>query len=213
VCSTLENAINKALKWATNTNELLAPLAAKTCIIYIQEFERSLIFKFGQTTITVLPDTDAKYSEMPEQLDDNECWVSVSLFALDKLKQNNQLTKLIKAGQLDFAGDLGILQGVSRLFDSIDIDVEEILSGYIGDAPAYQLNTSLQKLTEHAKEQFKLFSSDLSNRALGDNAIGVRKIMVVNYCDEVSILRTDVERLEAKLTILEEQVKSEKGQI
>lgn len=212
ICVSLESAINQALRWSSNAEELLVPLANKNCIIYIQEFEQALIFCFGKNAIQVLADPDSKFSKMPEELDDNQCWVSVSLFALDKLKQNNQMTKLIKSGKLDFAGNLSILQRVSRLFDTIDLDFEEILSGYIGDVPAYQFTHSLKKFTEHAQQQFTLFSQTLSDTALDEKPIGVRKIMVVNFCEEVSIIRADVDRLDAKLTILEEKIKQHKGE-
>lgn len=233
--ASLELAINQALRWSSNADGLVTSLANKRCVIYLQELEQALIFTFlekhGHASsghsfslqansntfakngeyVQVSIDQDGIYHDLPDELDDNTCWVSVSLFALDRLKQNNQLTKLIKSGQLDFAGDLSILQGVSRLFDKLDIDFEEVLSGYVGDAPAYQLNTSLKQFKAHAQSQFEQFTQILSDAALDEKPIAVRKIMLVNFIDEVSELRTDVDRLEARLSILEENRTFKKG--
>jgi ubiquinone biosynthesis protein UbiJ len=233
--ASLELAINQALLWSSNADDLLASLATKRCVIYVQELEQALLFTFlekhkqpsnerslaSQTSdkmlvkraeyVQVSIDQEGIYHELPDELDDNTCWVSVSLFALDKLKQNNQLTKLIKSGQLDFAGDLSILQGVSRLFDKLDIDFEEVLSGYVGDAPAYQLNTRLKQFKAHAQSQFEQFTQTLSDAALDEKPIAVRKIMLLNFVDEVGELRTNVDRLEARLSILEEKRTLKKG--
>lgn len=205
ISAVLETAINQALLWASNSPSLLAPLSGKTCVIYLQELQQAVIFHFSDTRIEVCLDADNLYAVLPDDMEHGQCWVSVSIFALDKLKHNNQLTKLIKSGQLDFAGDLGILQALGRLFGELDLDFEEVLSNYIGDAPAYQLNTSIKKLAINAQQQFTLITQTLSDAALDEKPIGVRKIMLINFCDEVSQLRADADRLEARIKDLEDK--------
>lgn len=199
----IETSANQALKWASNSKTVLAPLQSKICIIHVQELQHVMVFSFAAQRIDVLADEANEYQSLPDELDNNSCWVSVSLFALDKLKQNNQMTKLIKSGQLDFAGDLSILQGVSSLFDKLELDVEEVLASYIGDPAAYQLNTSSKRLFAKAQHDFAILSQTLSDAALDEKPIGVRKIMVVNFCDEVNQLRADADRFQARLEQLE----------
>ena len=209
VTAAIEASVNQALKWASNSQLLLAPLADKSCLIFVQELKVALIFRFTAANVNVGADIDNIYASSPNEdgpnaLQDNECWVSISLFAIDKLKQNNQLTKLIKAGKLDFSGDLAILQAVSRLFDKIDIDFEEVLSTFIGDAAAYQLNTSGKKALGLVKSQFTAFTQTIADAALDEKPIAVRPIMVMNFNDEVNVLRADVDRFEARLQQLEQ---------
>lgn len=204
----LEAAANKALEWSSNSTQLLLPLINKVCIIYIQEVETAVLFSFTPQDINVSADIDQLYNTIPDDngasaLQNNQCWVSISVFAIDKLKQNNQMTKLIKSGKLDFAGDLGILQSVSRLFDNLDIDFEEVLSRYVGDAAAYQFNTSGKKAAASITSQLALLSKTLADAALDQKPIGVRPIMLINFSDGVNIIRADVDRLEAKLVQLE----------
>ena len=202
----VESAANQALNWASNTELALAPLVGKSCIIHIQEFKHVMCFHFSSHKIDVLADEAGEYASMPSDLNDEQCWVSISLFALDKLKQNNQMTRLIKTGQLDFAGDLSILQAVSGLFTKIDLDFEEVLSFYIGDPLAYQFNTAGKNILAHANSQISLLTNTLSDLALDEKPVGVRKIMLINFSDEVNQLHADTERFEAKLAILEAQV-------
>ena len=205
----IETAINKALTLSSNANQVLSPLHGKVCVIYLQELSHSLCFHFDATRVDVLADSNQAYNNMPEDLPSNYCWVSVSVFALDKLKQNNQLTKLIKSGQLDFAGDLSILQNVSALFSNIDIDLEEVMSNYIGDPAAYQLNATGKQVITALKHQFGLLANTLSDAALDEKPIAVRHIMVVNFSDEVNELRAATDRLEARLNAFAD--KHEKG--
>lgn len=204
----IEAAANKALMWSSNSGALLAPLSDKTCIIYVQEIQAALLFRFSRQGIQVSADIDGQYASIPDDngpnaLNDNECWVSLSIFAIDKLKQNNQMTKLIKSGKLDFSGNLAILQGLSHLFDKLDIDLEELLSGVIGDGPAYQVNSSGKKLVSAVKAQLLNLSHTFADAALDEKPIGVRLIMVLNFSDEVNSIRADVDRLDSKLTQLE----------
>jgi ubiquinone biosynthesis protein UbiJ len=204
----IEAIANQALKWSSNSAELLKPLFSKICIIYVQELETALIFSFTAHEINVSVDVDNLYSSIPEDngpsaLQDNECWVSISLFAIDKLKRNSQMTKLIKSGKLDFSGDLGILQSLSRLFDKIDIDFEEVLSTYVGDIAAYQFNASGKRVAATIKSQFAIFTQSLAETALDQKPIGVRPIMLLDFSDGVNQIRSDVDRLEAKIAQLE----------
>lgn len=199
----IEAAINQALRWANNSEEVLVPLLGKTCIIHIQEWNLALSFNFAKDEVNIVADQEGLFNAMPEELSGDECWVSLSLFALEKLKQNNQITKLIKSGQLDFAGDLTILQSLGAMFDKLELDMEEVLSKYVGDVAAYQLNQTGKKVFEHANQQFSLMLQSFSDAALDEKPLGVRKIMVVNFCDEVNELKQEVERLEAKIASLE----------
>lgn len=213
----IEASLNKALQWSSNSDALLSPLAGKLCIIYIQELDTALRFSFFEHEVNVGVDSDKLYSNAPEDdepnaLQDNECWVSISLFAIDKLKQNNQMTKLIKSGKLDFAGDLGILQGLSRLFDKIDVDIEELLSTYLGDAAAYQVNKTGQQALASIKSQMSILVQTLADTALDEKPIALRPIALVNFSDEVNQLREDVDRFEAKLQKIEEKTNKGKAQ-
>jgi len=199
----VESALNQALSWSNNGEQALQKLAGNTCIIYLQELDHAFCFHFSTNKIDVVADEQKQYCDAPDELPDEICWVSVSLFALDKLKQHNQLTKLIKAGQLDFTGNLSILQGLSGLFSELEIDFEEVLSRYIGDVAAYKVNSSAKKLKEIASSQLAQLSQTLSDAALDEKPLGVRPIMLVNFSDDVLQLSVDAERFEAKLKRLE----------
>ncbi len=211
----LEIGINRALDWSFNKDELLSPLVDKTCIIFVQEIEKALIFSFDANQISVSIDENGEYNHNPDELDNtaldaHECWVSVSLFAIEQLKQNSQLTKLIKSGQLDFAGNLSILQALSKLYERIDLDGEEILSKYLGDVLAHNVHSVGKDISQTLFQQLTLLQYTISDLALDEKPIAVRGIMVTNFCDEVADLQSGVDRIEAKVDILEAKLKENK---
>jgi ubiquinone biosynthesis protein UbiJ len=197
----IEVAINQALKLALNGKDLILPLVGKRCIVYLQELELTFAFQFSSEHVDVMalaPLEQAVLDDMPA----NECYISVSLFALPQMKHTSQLTKLIKQNKLDFYGDLGIAQKFSQVINDIEFDFEETLSEYVGDAGAYTLIAQSEKIHSYAKKQHKLLMDMLSDAALEEKPIAVRTIMLVNFVEEVRQLKMDTDRFEARLNLL-----------
>lgn len=197
----IEITINRALAASLNGKSLIAPLADKRCILYLQELETTLAFQFSTERIDVLSLERAEQSYL-DAMPMGESYISVSLFVLPELKHTSQLTKLIKQGKLDFYGDLGIVQKFSQVFANIEFDIEETLSQYIGDSQAYTLLNETKKWQVHVHKQFHLLKQMLSDAALEEKPIAVRPIMLANFVDEVRQLKMDTERLEAKINRL-----------
>jgi ubiquinone biosynthesis protein UbiJ len=194
----VEVAINQALAVSLNGKDLIAPLIGKRCILYLQELDTTLAFQFSNEGIDVLSLGKVEQSYL-DAMPQHESYISVSLFALPELKHTSQLTKLIKQEKLDFHGDLGIVQKFSQLFATIEFDLEETLSQYVGDAPAYTFMSQAKKWQTHAQAQFELFRQMVSDAALEEKPIAVRPIMLANFVDDVRQLKMDTERLEAKI--------------
>lgn len=200
-CGAIEAAINQALKLALNGKELILPLVGKRCIVHLQELEFTFAFQFSSEYVDVMALPPVEQAMLDDMLI-NECYISVSLFALPELKQTSQLTKLIKQNKLDFYGDLGIAQKFSQVISDIEFDFEESLSAYVGDAGAYTLISQSEKLQSYAKKQHKLLMNMLSDAALEEKPIAVRPIMLMNFIEEVRQLKMDTDRFEAKLNLL-----------
>ncbi len=202
ITSILEIAINRILALASDPKEVLLPLQNTVCIIHIQEIEQTFGLHFSEDQIEItaqeLPSEDEKNA-----MDSGVCFLMISLTALPELKQTSQITKLIKQGKLDFYGDLSVLQRVSKLFSSLDIDIAEILSQYIGDAPSHWVVSSAKQVHSNLEQKLNSQALTLADFILDERPLAVRGIMITNYIDEVKILRADVDRLEARIRLLE----------
>jgi ubiquinone biosynthesis protein UbiJ len=197
----IEVAVNQALGLALNGRELLLPLEGKRFVVYLQELETTLAFVFSDNHVDVMMLAPLE-QEVLDNMPPNECYISVSLFALPELKHSSQLTKLIKQNKLDFYGDLGIAQKFSQVINAIEFDFEETLSAYVGDAGAYTIMSKGEQWQAYAKKQHNLLMSMLSDAALEEKPIAVRPIMLTHFIDEVRQLKMDTDRLEARLNLL-----------
>ncbi|MEM0910529.1 MAG: SCP2 sterol-binding domain-containing protein [Pseudomonadota bacterium] len=203
VTSVLEIALNQILALASENDELLSPLEDSVCIIHVQELGMTFGLHFSKDKVEITSQ-DMPTDKEKEQMENNVCFLTISLSALPELQKTSQITTLIKQGKLDFYGDLSVLQRVSKVFSALDIDIGELLSQYIGDAPSHWVMTSAEKLRIHLQRQLNAQAITVADFILDERPIAVRGIMVTNYIDEVKALRSDVARFEARIKLLEE---------
>ena len=201
----LEVAINQALTLSNVESFANAGLSGKRLILNIHEAQLTLVFCFAERDIDVGVQPDWQQADK-ENIDDDSVYVSLSVSALSELRDKSKLTSLIKQGKLDFYGDLKLLQTLSKWFESIDVDVEDVLANYIGDVPAYWLNRQVRNTSEKIKTLHNRSMSALANYALEENSVAVTKIEMMNFSDNVNDLRADVARIEARLDRLEHKL-------
>lgn len=218
----IEFAINKVLSFDEDSHLLLVPLIGKQCEIKLHELPFPLVFNFHAKGVEVtsiennVKDINANTQPSDGELlgaagavkskqakSQNQCSISLSVFIINELKDTSNITRLIRDDKLDFDGNIHIAQNMSALFDGLHIDIEDILSKYVGDIAAYHAMQTAGSITTFAKRNHTLFMQALSDAILDEKPIGVRPIMVENYIQEVSELRDSAARLEARLAILE----------
>lgn len=212
----LELAANKALFLDKNGATKLASLAGKSCEILPIELGFPLKFIFTETQILVsapeLVETNlVETNKTRQKLSIDECRIKLSLFAVPELKDTDNITKLIKADKLDFEGNLSIAQGFAELFKSLDIDLEEELSKYLGDAVAHSLIHSTKQFHQSMLKKAALGLHTLTDAMLDEKPVAVRAIIVENFNQEVDELKVRSEHLEAKIKALEEMTYKKTG--
>jgi len=207
----VEFAINKLLALDDDSHLLLQPLIAKQCEIKLHELPFPLVFNFhakGVEVSSVVSDVTADVvNKSKPQTNHNRCAINLSVFIINELKDTSNITRLIRDNKLDFDGNLQIAQNMSGLFQNLNIDIEEILSIYIGDIAAHNAMRSADSFSQFVKRNHTLALQALSDVILDEKPIGVRPILLENFIQEVSEVRDTAARLEARLTILENTVR------
>jgi len=205
----LEVAINQVLALDEDSQHRLSRLSGKRCEVLPIELDIPLLFIFTKDKVLVtspLPETSAEVVSLEKKIDnDLECRIKLSVFAISELQNMSNLTRLIREEKLDFEGNLNIAQQFADLFKQLDIDLEEILSKYVGDAVAHTFMKNSKHLGTHAKQQTKLAKDALSDFLLDEKPIAVRAIMIENYNMQINDLRSATDRLDARVTRLEKK--------
>ena len=110
---------------------------------------------------------------------------------------------------LRFEGDAAVAQQVRRFFRELDVDWEEGLATYLGDAPAHQIGRLVRGVRGWFAE-----STDAAGRNLAEYLTEERRDLppraeVEAFLDDVDRLRSDTDRLAARISLLEQRTGSD----
>ncbi|MGM0480309.1 MAG: ubiquinone biosynthesis accessory factor UbiJ [Pseudomonadota bacterium] len=185
----LEKLLNELLQKDAQSAARLAKLDGKVLRFDLKELP-------FQLTVTVTQQ-GLQLSTVSEGAAD--CWVKTELGVLPELKDTANLTRLIKADQLDIEGDPVLAQNLVNLLRDLDIDWEAELASKLGDAPAHWLS----QLWQQSREKFKQ-SRDAQQRWFSGVVIEEKRLLPARaefdlHKQQLQQLRADIERLERRL--------------
>ena len=207
--SGIELTMNQLLKLDDDSQQGLRKLSGKSLQVTIKELPWPLLFSFSeQIDVRAVMPTDTNLEPTNEPVD---CLIELNLETLPKLRDSSQLTQLIQNKQLNLIGDIYVAQTFSALLKDLHIDWEEQLSGFTGDVVAHQTFTSMRALFDTAKAQIEQGAIELGEHLTQSDSIAVKPSEMFEFSKNVSELRSDAERLSARLALLEQGKKVDTG--
>lgn len=196
VAASIELAINTLISLDIDVTDKLERLANRRLVVELTDIKQTLVLAFSHR-IDVLVITD------PVELSVNDCAIKTQLSTLPYLRDASQLTQMIKSEKLEVSGDLSVAQLFSDMMQSLNIDWEELLALRTSDVVANQVFCAAKQVAEHVKTAHVKLSRIVASGLTDEKQLAAHKLAVLHYSDQVSGLRDDVERLEARLTRLE----------
>jgi ubiquinone biosynthesis protein UbiJ len=107
-----------------------------------------------------------------------------------------------KPGELDIHGDALFAQKFARALSELDIDWEELLAQRVGDIPARFIGRNVNEGLQWAKYAQGKLKQVVSDFLTGSGNLAARKSEVTGFVEQVDDLRSDVARLEARISKL-----------
>lgn len=194
VTGAVETSLNQLLKDDADSQRRLARLRGKVISVTLNEFNKTLYFVFSHQ-IDVLAGFEGEV----------DCQLALNLTVLPELRQQANLTQLIKADKLALDGDLQLAQHFSTLLSGLKPDVEEKLSQYTGDVVAYSLVSSVKSGSRFIRQGVKNRQRDLAEVITEEWQLLPQPLEMVHFYDQVDDLKSDVARFEARLNQLLER--------
>ncbi|MGJ8691790.1 MAG: ubiquinone biosynthesis accessory factor UbiJ [Thalassotalea sp.] len=198
--SALELIINQALTLNINDNHTLHDLNEKSLSVSLTEVGFPLCFIVADQKILVGSVDDKNYAD---------CSLGTSLKTLWQLKQEQQITELIKQDKLTVEGDIKVAQQFVGLFEDIDIDWQSELAKHIGDIPTYQLSQLfglVKQKVDFATSQIPADASEWliheKRLMVTDSELQIFHQAVNQTAENVNHLEAKVQQLNAKITEL-----------
>lgn len=191
----LEQAMNQALALDSSAQSKLAHLTGKNLLIAIERPEFQLQLMFTEVGVVIMN----PQSENPEDGTAYDTRIQGKSFELlQLLAADNPATALFKSNiQID--GDQHFAQAVMGLFANLDIDWEYQLSRITGDLLAHQLGQSFRSSKRWLGDSHQSMMKNLEEFIHHELQTLPHRSEVDYYCQQVSHLRLQADRLEARL--------------
>lgn len=194
ITAAIETTLNVLFKDNPDLQRRLLRLKGQVIQIHLKELNQKLTFVFSQQ-IDVLAD----YEGQPD------CYLSLNLSVLPQLREQANITRLIKQDQLVLDGDIQLAQKFAQLMTDAKPDVEEWLSRVTGDVVAHSAVQGARNVGEFLRAQAKKHQNHLGQVLTEEWRVAPGPLEVAHFCDQVDDLQSATAQLEARLTQLLEK--------
>ncbi|MEZ9291304.1 SCP2 domain-containing protein [Vibrio lentus] len=194
VTAVIETSLNTFVNDNPALVRRLSRLKGQIIQVNLKELNKTLTFVFSQQ-IDVLSD----YEGQPD------CYLSLNLSVLPELREQSNITKLIKQDKLILEGDIQLAQKFAQLMTDCKPDLEEWLSRVTGDVVAHTLVQGVKNVGGLVAKQATKHQNHLAQVLTEEWKIAPAPLEVAHFCDQVDDVKSSAARLEAKLNALLEK--------
>ncbi|MCG9598957.1 SCP2 domain-containing protein [Vibrio sp. Isolate25] len=194
VTAAIESTLNTLINDDPELGRRLSRLKGQVIQVYLKELNKTLTFVFSQQ-IDVL----AHYEGEPD------CYLSLNLSVLPELREQSNITKLIKQDKVILEGDIQLAQKFSQLMTDCKPDIEEWLSRVTGDVVAHSLVQGVSNLGQLVKTKANKHQNHLAQVITEEWKLAPAPLEIAHFCDQVDEVTSQAARLEAKLNQLLER--------
>jgi len=194
VTAAIESTLNTLINDDPELGRRLARLKGQVIQVHLKELNKTLTFVFSQQ-IDVLAD----YEGQPD------CYLSLNLSVLPELREQSNITKLIKQDKLILEGDIQLAQKFAQLMTDCKPDLEEWLSRVTGDVVAHTLVQGVKNVGGFVASQANKHQNHFAQVLTEEWKIAPAPLEVAHFCDQVDDVKSAAARLEAKLNALLEK--------
>lgn len=196
-----ETALNKYLHLDEDIDLFLQPLTGKVIAITLLPFNE---------TIYLCP-TDQRIQIMDQYAETADTTLKGSLPAFGLMGLSSKPASSFFSGEVTIEGDLNLGHHFQQLFAQLDIDLEEQLSHYTGDIIAHKVGNLFRGLNDWQQESANTLKLNITE-FLQDESKDLPPAPEINiFSQQVDQLKEDFDRLEARVTRLNDTLKAKQA--
>lgn len=173
-------------------------LVGKVLSIELQEMDTPLTLVFSEKQVDVLS----------QWADAADCTVKTNFTALLKLRDRQQISRLLNSGEMVIEGDMQVIQQWSALLDMVEWDLAHYLSPYLGDIAAEGISQAIKKGFQFVSGSIECQKNYLVETLTEEWKLAPNALEVAYFSEEVSVLTKDIRQIEQRLAVLEEKYDS-----
>ncbi len=190
----LATLVNRQIKATTPARELCADLDGKVIAVRIKDTGLAMYMCVCPDEIAILGNVDG----------DPDVAITGTILTLARLAGKSG-EDAIRDGSLDLVGDAEIAQSFQKLLGYGKPDIEEELSGIIGDVAAHRLGEVARSVGGWGREAGSTLRQNITEYLQEERRDVPSRYEVDAFTKKVDTLRDDVARAEARLKRLEQE--------
>ncbi|NOR80072.1 MAG: sterol-binding protein [Methyloprofundus sp.] len=199
--SAFETALNKYLSLDEDVAIFLQPLTGKIIAVTIQPFNETLFLCPTSQGMQIIDFYEGTV----------DTTLTGSLAALGLMGLSSTPARSFFSGEVKIEGDLAIGHQFQKLFEQLDIDIEEQLSHVTGDVIAHKIGNFFRSANQWQQESLKTVQLNISE-FLQDETQDLPPAPEVNMLSQqIDQLKEDFDRLEARTHRLYTQIKEQQA--
>ncbi len=149
--------------------------------------------------------TFAGYVRLSSNLEQSDCMVKTQSKYLKDLSDASQLTALIKQDKLVLEGDLHVAQQYSDVFLNNDIDWQEILSKFVGDANAHRIDQFMRALAAGIQRKSQDMNYTVATGLTDELKVTPDSQEVAHFVQQVDRVAAQTEKLLSQVNELKDK--------
>ena len=193
LAAAVETACNRALALDPEVRARLATLADKVIAVELLGVGVRLYFLPHAHGVQVL----SHYDGEPDTL------LRGAPLSLLRLALSTAPSDELFAGGAELRGDTATGQAFQDILRAVHLDWEELLARATGDAVAHQAGRAARAVGTQAQHTVHTLEEDVREYLIEEAALLVNRHEVAGFLDAVDTLRSDADRLEARMRRLE----------
>ena len=185
------NVLNRNIRATTPAHELFDKLAGTVVAVRVQNTALAAWFIVGEEELELSTDCDAE----PDVV------ISGSLLTLARMA-GEAGTSALRDGSLELTGDPHLASDFHKLLAYARPDIEEELSSVVGDVVAHRLGEFARGVSDWGRNARSTMGANIREYLQEESRDVPSRYEVDRFSDNVSTLRDDVDRLEARINHL-----------
>lgn len=184
--------LNRNIRESTPARELCAQLSGTVVAIRVRDTALAAYFVVSDDALDVVASTDA----------DPDTIICGSLITLARMAGESG-EAAVRDGSLDLSGDAELANQFQQLLSFAKPDLEEELSGVVGDVAAHRLGEFARGLGRWGRDARSTMGANIREYLQEESRDAPSRYEVERFTNNLNTLRDDVDRFEARLNRLQ----------
>ncbi|MCB1757434.1 MAG: SCP2 sterol-binding domain-containing protein [Gammaproteobacteria bacterium] len=192
ITATLEKGLNALIDLDPDSKSRLAGMQGQVVQLKLKGLDLDVFLFIHADGIEVMADFDG-------EVDTVIAGTPASMLAMRTSNRG------LFSGDVEISGNVETGKKFKRYLDALDIDWEEQFAHVVGDSAAYQFGLVFRNIRDFAGKTAESLRQNMAEYLVEESQLSAPKSEIDHFVEDVDKLRESVDRLEARLVVLEKQ--------